>query len=193
GYCDDKNVPLTWSETKNFLWKKELPGHGNSTPIIWGDKVFLTAASKGGAERYVLCLSAKDGEVLWKKTAAKEAGGERTHDWNGYASASCATDGTYVWAFFGTPGLFCYDMKGNLQWEKKFGKFTSNRGWGTAASPFLYGDTVIVNCDNDGGTGAAPAALVALDKKKGTVKWSTPRDQGRSFGTPRLMAVAGGR
>jgi outer membrane protein assembly factor BamB len=118
---------------------------------------------------------------------------EKTHGWNGYASPSCATDGTHVIAFFGTPGVFCYDFEGKLLWKKEFGIFASKAGWGTAASPFIFEETVILNCDNDGGPGAAPAALLALETKTGKERWSTPREQGRGFSTPRLMKVSGGR
>jgi outer membrane protein assembly factor BamB len=193
GHSDDKDVPLVWGEKKNLLWKAPLPGAGNSTPIVWGDRVFLTAASARGAERYVLCLRAGDGKLLWKRTATRGVPPERTHAWNGHASPSCTTDGTHVYAFFGTPGLFCYDFEGKEVWKHDFGTFYSEAGWGTAASPFLFEDLVIQNCDNDGGPNAAPQALVALDKKTGKVRWSAPRNQGRGFSTPRLMPVAGGR
>jgi outer membrane protein assembly factor BamB len=202
GYVNDAKVPLKWSESENVAWKTKLPGFGNSTPIIYGDRIFLTAANAKGSERYVLCISATSGEILWQKTAVKDASLEQTHNWNGYASASCTTDGKCVVAFFGTPGVFCYDLEGKELWHESFGVFTSEAGWGVAASPFIYGDLVIVNCDNDGDKGlpkgaksvkTAPMALVALDKKTGKVVWQTPRDQGRGFGTPRLMHVAGGR
>lgn len=193
GHTDDPRVPLRWGEKENVLWKTRLPGGGNSTPIVWGERIFLTAASPGGAERYVLCLSARDGKLLWQQTAASGVAPERTHAWNGHASPSCVSDGKHVWAFFGTPGLFCYDLDGRLVWKHAFGTFVSQAGWGTAASPVLYDDLVIQNCDNDGGPGAAPAALVALEKTTGQVRWSTPRNQGRGFSTPRLMRVADGR
>src|SRR5262249_12399587 len=153
-----------------------------------------TAAGEGGAERHVLCVRASDGKVLWQRTAAKDVPRERTHQWNGFASPSCATDGKRVYAFFGTPGLFCYDVEGEPLWKHDFGTFVSEAGWGTAASPFLYEDLVIQNCDNDAGQpGAAPAALVALDKRTGKPGWSTPRNQGRGFSTPRLVKATGGR
>jgi outer membrane protein assembly factor BamB len=202
GYCGDSRVPLSWSETENLLWKAKLPGKGNSTPIIWGERIFLTASSPNGKERLVLCLSRRDGKILWQRDATRDALPERTYSWNGYASASCVTDGKHVYAFFGTPGLFCYDFEGRLVWKHDFGVFTSEAGWGTAASPFLFEDSVIQNCDNDGPAGlpkgatdkkAAPMALVGLDKKTGAVRWTTPRNQGRGFGTPRLMTMAGGR
>ena len=193
GYTNDSRAPLTWSEKENVLWKTKLPGQGNSTPIIDGERIFLTAASEAGAERYVLCLRAGDGKLLWKRTAASDVPRERTHEWNGFATPSCATDGKHVYAFFGTPGLFCYDREGKQVWKHPFGTFVSKAGWGTAASPFLVDGLVIQNCDNDGGPGAAPAALVALDARTGKPRWSTPRDQGRGFSTPRLIKVAGGR
>jgi len=202
GYTDDQHVPLTWSETNNLLWKTKLPGAGNSSPIVWGDRVFLTGSTAKGQDRLVFCIRTTDGKILWQQTAAKGVAPEKSHSWNGYASPSCTTDGKYVYAFFGTPGLFCYDFDGKLIWSHSFGVFTSSAGWGTAASPFLFEDLVIQNCDNDGpkalASGAkpediAPMALVALDKATGKVRWITPRNQGRGFSTPRLMPVAGGR
>jgi outer membrane protein assembly factor BamB len=192
GYSEDAKVPLSWSETQNLLWKTRLPGAGNSTPIIWGERIFLTAASRDGKERSVLCLAASDGKLLWQRVASKGVTPGQTHQWNGYASASCATDGKRVYAFFGTPGLFCYDFDGKLVWKHDFGFFTSV--WGTAASPFLYEDLVIQNCDHDGSsTPAGPQALVALDKKTGEMRWQTPRNQGRGFSTPRLITTPQGR
>src|SRR5262249_15626321 len=107
-----------------------------------------------------------------------------------------------VYAFFGTPGLFCYDFDGKPVWKHSFGVFTSATGWGTAASPFVYEDLVIQNYDNDGPAAAppgvkaadvAPAALVALDRDTGQDRWRTRRSRGGGFGTPRLVTVAGGR
>jgi hypothetical protein len=193
GHVQDDRVPLRWSETENIVWKTKLPGRGNSSPIVWGDRVFLTASLDEGATRTVLCLRTGDGKILWQRDSARNVPEEGSHGWNGHASPSCVTDGKHVWAFFGTPGLFCYDIDGKLVWKKVFGTFVSTANWGTAASPFLYEDLVIVNCDNDGGRGSAPAALVALEKTTGKVRWSTPREQGRGFSTPRLMNMAGGR
>jgi outer membrane protein assembly factor BamB len=160
----------------------------------------LTAATKDGKEGYVLCVRKKDGKLLWKQVAFKGVKPGQTHQWNGYASASCATDGERVYAFFGTPGLFCYDVHGKRLWKHYFGVFTSV--WGTSASPFLYENLVIQNCDHDAPNGEpgrakqsepAPMALVALDKKTGTERWQTPRNQGRGFSTPRLITTPQGR
>jgi outer membrane protein assembly factor BamB len=202
GYSEDQRVPLTWSETDNLLWKTELPGKGNSTPIIWEDRIFLTASSRDGKERSVLCVRAEDGKILWNNLAATDARPEKTHSWNGYASPSCTTDGHYVYAFFGTPGLFCYDFDGKLIWKHSFGIFTSNAPWGIGASPFLFEDLVIQNCDNDGPAAlpagqpaaeAAPMALLALDKATGKVRWQTPRNQGRGYSTPVLRRTSAGQ
>jgi outer membrane protein assembly factor BamB len=202
GYAGDTRVPLTWGDQENLLWKTRLPGAGNSTPIVWGDRVFLTCAGDKGHDRSVLCVRATDGKVLWERLAAREPDPGRSHAWNGYASPSCATDGSHVYAFFGTPGLFCYDLDGRPVWQHSFGTFTSETGWGVGASPCLFEDLVIQNCDNDGPRAlppghkpedAAPMALVALDKRTGKVRWTAPRNQGRGFSTPRLLPVAGGR
>jgi outer membrane protein assembly factor BamB len=201
GYVEDSGVPLTWSEKHNILWKTLLPGQGNSSPIVWGDRIFLTASSHDGRERLVFCVRTDDGKLLWQKLAARDDDPGKSHDWNGFASPSCTTDGKYVYAFFGTPGLFCYDFDGKLIWKHPFGVFTSATGWGVGASPFLFEDLVIQNCDNDGAAGfapgqggtAAPMALVALDKRTGTVRWQTPRDQGRGFSTPLLIPDPQGR
>jgi outer membrane protein assembly factor BamB len=202
GYTDDQRVPLSWSDSRSLLWKTALPGRGNSSPIVWGDRVFLTAASSDGRERYVLCLHSKDGKILWNQVASRGIEPGRTHAWNGYASASCATDGTHVYAFFGTPGLFCYDLEGKLAWKHEFGIFTADTGWGTAASPFLFEDLVIQNCDNDGPAAlprgyaakdAAPMALVALDKHTGKVRWQTERNQGKGWSSPLLLPLPDGR
>jgi outer membrane protein assembly factor BamB len=202
GYTQDEQVPLTWSATHNLLWQTALPGQGNSSPIVWGDRVFLTASSSDGLERWVLCVQATDGRLLWQQLASKGVPPGKTHDWNGHASPSCTTDGTHVYAFFGTPGLFCYDFEGKLIWKHSFGLFTADTGWGIGASPFLFEDLVIQNCDNDGAAAlppgykaeeAAPMALVALDKATGKERWRTPRNQGKGWSTPLLIPMPNGR
>jgi len=202
GYAADDRVPLKWSDNENVLWKTKLPGHGNSSPIVWGDRVFLTAATADGRERYVLCIRTTDGKVLWQETAAKDDAPERKHGWNTHASPSCTTDGKHVYAFFGTPGLFCYDLDGKQVWKASFGVFTNSTGWGIGASPFLFEDLVIQNCDNDGAAGlgpkekartAAPMALIALDKTTGKERWRAERNMGHGYSTPLLRIGTGGR
>jgi outer membrane protein assembly factor BamB len=201
GYADDEKVPLEWSADKNLLWKVALPGAGHSTPIIWGNRVFLTCANANGTERIVLCVSAEEHKIIWKKSIRSDP--DKTYAaTSNHATASCVTDGKYVYAFFGTPGLFCFDVDGKPKWHHKFGVLTSQTGWGVGASPMLFDDLVIQNCDNDypdfvpPGTNpkdCAPASLVALNKTTGDVVWSTPRNQGKGWSTPVLIAAPGGR
>lgn len=201
GYFEDDKLPLTWSNDQNLLWKTALPGAGNSTPAIAGDRIFLTGASPKGDERYVVCIRARTGEILWKNTASKGIDAGKTHAMNGYASPSCAADDTHVYAFFGTPGLFCYDFEGKLAWKQSFGVMTTDTGWGISASPILFEDLVIQNCDNSGVAGlkgekadtVAAQALIALDKKTGREVWRSERNQGKGFSTPLLMTMPGGR
>lgn len=201
GYINDSKVPLEWSASKNLLWKTKLPGAGHSTPIIWGDRIFLTCANGDGTERFVVCVGAGDGKIIWQQRAWK-GGPERTYPTNTHASPSCVTDGQHVYAFFGTPGVFCYDLAGKPIWHHEFGVFTSEPGWGIGASPALFENLIIQNCDNDGprflpkgtsGKRAAPESLVALDKLTGKVMWETPRNQGRGYGTPVLIPTPNGR
>jgi outer membrane protein assembly factor BamB len=190
---------MQWNSSKNLLWKTALPGTGHSTPIIWGDRAFLTAANRDGSERFVLCIRTTDGKILWNKSVYKGPA-ERTHGTNTHASPSCVTDGERVYAFFGTPGLFCFDLNGKQLWHHSFGLFTSETGWGIGASPVLYENLVIQNCDNNGSDLApkgiakkdcAAADLVALDKISGKVVWRTPRNQGHGYSTPVVIESNG--
>lgn len=201
GYVDDSRVPLEWSVNKNLLWKTPLPGSGHSTPVIWGDRAFLTCANRDGSERIVLCVRTRDGKILWNQSVYKGAP-ERTHQTNTHASPSCVTDGERVYAFFGTPGLYCFDLDGKPLWHRSFGVFTSETGWGVGASPVLFGNLVIQNCDNSGPDFApkgvakndcAASELVALDKVSGKVVWRTPRNQGHGYSTPVLIPTPNDR
>jgi len=187
GHASDERVPLEWSKDKNLAWKAKLPAGGHSTPVIWGRRLFVTCATASGDERWVVCIDTKDGKILWQELAAKGPI-EKTHATSTLAAPSCVTDGEHVWAFFGTPGLFCYDVTGKKIWQHNFGVFTSEANWGVAASPTLFENLIIVNCDNDGPkylppgraeSDGAASALVALDKDSGMVKWSTPRRHSR--------------
>ncbi|MCE9532834.1 MAG: PQQ-binding-like beta-propeller repeat protein [Planctomycetes bacterium] len=162
----DKNLPVKW-DAKSIVWKKELPGSGQSSPIIWGDRIFLTAALENGKKRVVFCVDRKKGDILWLEVAWTGEP-EASHAQNGWATASCATDGERVVAFFGKGGIHCYTMEGKLIWSRDLGTFPGM--WGTAASPIIVGDQVIQNCEE-----AGKGSLVALNKKDGKDVWSTPR------------------
>jgi outer membrane protein assembly factor BamB len=202
GYANDDRVPLEWSATKNLLWKTKLPGAGHSTPIIWGDRAFLTCCNTNGSQRWIVCVNAKSGEIVWEKIVYKGGPDQTYTATSNHATASCVTDGKYVYAFFGTPGIYCYDFAGNRIWHHSFGIFTSQQGWGVGASPVLFDDLVIQNCDNDfpdfvpKGVNPKDCALpnlVALNKTTGNIVWQTPRNQGRGFSTPVLIPTPNGR
>ncbi len=166
GHSAEKEVPATWS-ADSVEWSVDLPGVGQSSPVNWGDKVFLTSSENEGEIRLVICLDLNSGKEIWKKSIPCERP-EMSHKMNGHATPTCATDGERVFAFFGPAGLHCYDMDGNPLWNQQLGDFPGD--WGVAASPILVGDLVVQNCDREG-----PSRLVAFDKKTGAIKWDTQR------------------
>jgi outer membrane protein assembly factor BamB len=163
GRSAEKNLPLKWSDTENVKWKVALPAGCNSTPIIWGDKVFITQMSKDKAARSLWCLARTDGKILWQKDVSY-ADKETTHGTNPYCSASPVTDGERIVVSHGSVGLFCYDLAGKELWKRDLGKF--EHIWGNAASPILYGDLVILWC----GPGERQF-LLAVNKKTGETVW----------------------
>src|SRR5262249_32880043 len=138
---------------------------------------FLTTALDGGRERVVFAIDRRDGKLLWKQTAWKGEP-EETHLLNGHASASCATNGKVVVAFFGRGGVPGYSMDGQPVWARDLGKFDGP--WGTAASPIFYGDTIIQNCDSE----SPEASLLAVDYRTGETVWNTSREAKRGWSTP---------
>ncbi len=180
GISADKQVAVSWGPAVGHRWKTRLPGPGNSSPVIWGERVLLTSA-EGAAERpklVVLCFDRQQGELLWKTTATSAEGS--THDKNGYASASVATDGKQVFAFFGAAGLFALDLEGHELWQRSIGNL--DHVWGAASSPVLYEETVIQLYDADSGS-----FIAAFDKQSGEELWRTPRDSHGSWSTPVLV------
>lgn len=167
GQSSESSVPVHW-DAKSVVWKTPLKGRGQSSPVIWGDRIFLTAALEIGKQRLVICLDRKDGKVLWEHVAWTGTP-EKSHAMNGWASATCATDGEVVVAFFGKGGIHGYNLEGKQLWTRDLGTFEGP--WGTAASPLIAGNLVIQNCDAE-----KEAYLVALDKMTGKTVWRTPRD-----------------
>jgi outer membrane protein assembly factor BamB len=195
GTSAEKDLPTTWSATENVRWKVRLPGPGNSSPVVWGDRIFLTQSlDKKGASRAVLCFDRPDGKLLWQKSiSVKDA--EPTHATNPYCSATPVTDGERVIAAHGSAGVVCYDLAGNLLWQRDLGRFV--HVWGTAASPVLYGDLVFLNC----GPGER-TFLLALDRQTGADVWKVEEPGGKSglsgksewvgsWSTPRILNVQG--
>ncbi|HLJ11642.1 MAG TPA: PQQ-binding-like beta-propeller repeat protein, partial [Planctomycetaceae bacterium] len=118
------DFPMSWSDTENVVWKSEVPGRGNGSPVIWDQKIFVTTASDDGTERLLLCFDRGSGELLWKQAAPKAAKQEKVYWKNSYASSTPATDGQRVIAFFGNSGLVCFDFSGQQLWHQDLGEFT---------------------------------------------------------------------
>ncbi|HMC11241.1 MAG TPA: PQQ-binding-like beta-propeller repeat protein [Pirellulaceae bacterium] len=175
GYTTETNLPVKWSD-KDVAWKTALPGIGQSSPIIWGDRIFLTSALEKGKERLVFCVDRKSGKIVWQHSVWKGQP-EQSHLLNGWASASCVTDGEIVIAFFGIGGIHALSVDGKRLWSRDLGKFESP--WGVAACPILVDNLVVQNCDAD-----TDACLVALDKHSGNEVWRTRRRDYRGWSTP---------
>ncbi len=178
GHTAESELPVKWS-AEDIAWKTSLPGSGQSSPIVWGERIFLTSALDQGRERLVFCVDRASGKILWQQTAWKGEP-ELIHRMNGWASASCATDGEIVVAFFGRGGIHAYSMDGQPLWSRDLGTFEGP--WGTAACPVLIDDLVVQNCDAD-----ADAFIVALDKRNGKDVWRTKRRDHRGWSTPILV------
>lgn len=175
-------APPTKFTPANIVWKAALPGIGQSSPIVWDDRVFLTSWENLGAKRLVFAVDRATGKLLWTKTAWTGSP-EPSHKMNGWASASCVTDGERCYAFFGKGGgLFCYSRDGEKLWDLPLGDFDGP--WGTAACPVLFGNLVIQNCDAE-----ANAQLIGVDKLTGKIVWSTPRENYRGWSTPLLLPL----
>lgn len=183
GHASDASLPIKWGP-ESVVWEVSLPGKGQSSPVVAGDRIFLTSALESGRERLLMCLSRKDGKVLWSD-AVWTGDPEPSHNMNGWASSTCVTDGERVYAFFGKGGgLLCYSVDGQPLWNKPLGEFEGP--WGTAACPILFGDLVIQNCDAD-----TNAFIAAFDKKTGNEVWRTKREDARGWSTPIVIKVAG--
>lgn len=178
GHSSDKTLPTKWTGD-NIVWKADLPGIGQSSPVIWEDRIFLTSALENGRVRVVVAVNRKTGAPLWQQTAWTGEP-EPIHAMNSWASATCVTDGEVVIAFFGKGGLHAYTVEGKHLWSKDLGRFEGP--WGTSACPVLVGDLVVQNCDAD-----VDAYLIALDKKTGNEAWKTKRRDHRGWSTPVLV------
>jgi outer membrane protein assembly factor BamB len=188
--------PVEWSDTKNVKWKADLSGRGLSSPVIWDGRVFVTTAVPVASEAdsglptlefKVLCYNRGDGKLLWEKTAVVAKPHQKTHETNGFASASPCTDGEHVYAHFGSRGLYCYSMNGDLVWKRDdFGKMETLFGFGEGSSPTLADGMILVPWDHKG-----PSALYALDKQTGITIWRMSRPEPTEWSTPLVVEHAG--
>ncbi|HPA17237.1 MAG TPA: PQQ-binding-like beta-propeller repeat protein [Verrucomicrobiae bacterium] len=185
GTVDDPNVPIRWSATENIVWKTRLPGRGNSSPVIWNDRIFLTFADDKGTVRSMLCVDRDSGQVRWRRDLKVETIERMVRDKNGFASATPAVDGKQAYVFFGNLGVVCFDFEGNQKWRTDLGKFDGT--WGPGASTILYKDLVILNQDQ-----SRPSAslTVALDRNNGSVVWREDRPASMGWCTPMVFSVA---
>jgi outer membrane protein assembly factor BamB len=203
GISSEKGIPVKWDVTKNVQWKAPIPGLGHSSPSVWGKRIFVTTAvSSDPKEDYwekgfpqsnrgpdaaeiswkLLCFDLDTGNLLWEQTAIRRKPANARHTKNSYASQTPVTDGTYVYAFFGDQGMYCYDFQGKQIWSRDLGSFTMLNNWGLGSSPVLYKNLVIQTCDQETGG----SSLIALDKKTGKTVWKTDREESSSWGTPFL-------
>lgn len=200
GVAEDPALPEKWSVTENVAWKTDIAGIGWSSPIVWGNQVFLTSVinsgdteppKKGlyfGGERpvppaehrwMVYAVNFQTGKVMWEREVYKGIPKFSRHLKNSFASETPVTDGERVYAYFGNVGLFVFDMKGTLLWKQMFDAKKTRFGWGTAASPVVYKDRIYIVNDND-----EQSALLALDKKTGKQIWKVDREVGTNWATP---------
>ena len=216
GIARDSNPPMEWNESKNVKWNVAVPGHGSSTPIIWGDLLYVLTAiptdgsvpplpahrnpdaqegrsrgrprERGAApssveqEYKMLAMKRADGSVLWERTATKAVPHDGKQRNNSFASSSATTDGEVLLAYFGSWGLYCYDMAGNLNWSKDLGDMYTRNGFGEGATPALHGDTIVVQWDDE-----RQSFIAAFDKNNGEERWRRNRDEVSSWGTPLVV------
>lgn len=178
GNARTTGLPTTWSTTQNVVWKTAIQGSGNSSPVIWGDHIFLTSSGDEGNDRSLHCLRRTDGRLLWTRRVPDHQVEPNVRDKNGFASATPVTDGTRVIAFFGSGGIGCWDFAGSPLWHHPLPGF--NTTWGTGASPLIYDDLVILIHDQN----KADSFALALDIATGREVWRQARPRAMGWSTP---------
>ena len=200
--------PSEWSEKKNIKWKLPLPGKGHSSPILWGDLVFLMSAEPYGKPTepvydnapgshdnvgvnqfynfVVIAVRRSDGKIAWRTKVRSEFPHEGGHMTGSLVSNSPTTDGQLVFASFGSRGLYCLDLEGNIKWQKDLGKMQTLHAHGEGSSPVLYKDFLILNWDHEG-----DSFLFAFDKTTGRERWKVARDEKTSWSTPIVVEIEG--
>ena len=196
---EQAKIPMQWSSRENLAWAFEMPGPGSSSPIVVGDKLFVTCWTGYGdqpgnndaskLERHLICLSLSEGKKLWQATVPSTAQEDEYQGFiteHGYATSTPVSDGEHVFVFFGKTGALAFDLNGKKLWHTPLGTGSSGRRWGSGGSPILYQDTVIVNATDES------KSLVALDKKTGQVRWRAGGDMIElAYSTPSLIESQG--
>jgi len=212
GVAPTGNPPLEWSETTNVKWKSEIPGIGHATPIIWKDQMILLSAiktNKMGGEKEaeegqdendwmnanstdlihkfaVISVDRTSGKIQWQTVVREELPFSKTHQFGSWASSSPVTDGENIYAYFGSHGLYCLNLKGEILWERDFGRMEKVMSFGEGSSPYLYKDKLVVLRDHQG-----QSAIHVLNKKTGDVIWEADRDEVSSWSTPSVIEFEG--
>jgi len=211
GVSSTAKPPIVWSEEKNIKWKVELEGHGLSTPIIFRDKVFLLAAKNTGIvdpslpkpedqpkrvfgikhpnttyEFIVVCLDRNTGKQLWRSVATEKIPHEGHHGDASFAPSSPVTDGEKLYCWFGSAGLFCYDISGKKLWERDLGKAKMGASLGEGCSPVLFEEKLVIVRDH-----AAQSTIEVLNAEDGKTLWKKNRDEGNAWATPRVIRQSG--
>lgn len=202
GISSETNVPIKWSESQNLKWKTPLPGPGSSSPIVLGKFVYVTcysgfgadgkgAGNEGELKRHLVCVDGGNGEVVWSTAVAAALPEDPYKGFitqHGYASSTPVTDGERLYVLFGKTGALAFDLQGNKLWQVNAGMESSSKRWGSAASPILYKNTVIVNASEES------QSIRALDKKTGEEVWKAEAASLElAYGTPALVDLSDGR
>jgi outer membrane protein assembly factor BamB len=211
GVSTTAKPPVQWSPTNNIQWKVPVEGNGSSTPIIWGNKLFILTAINTGEvdpglprpedqprrmfgithpntsyEFIVLCLDRHTGKVLWRQTTTKLIPHEGAHRDNNFASASPTTDGERLYCWFGSAGLFCYDLDGNKLWERNLGKIKMGASLGEGCSPVIHEGKLVIVRDN-----SRQSSIEVLNAKNGKSLWKVDRHEDNAWATPAIVAHSG--
>ncbi len=212
GVSESAQPPLTWSETENIKWKVAIDGNGTSTPIIWDEKVFVLTAIKtqekdtsipdpkdqpktnffdikrpNAVHQFVvICLDRNTGKELWRDIATKKIPHEGAHNDNDFASASPTTDGKRLFCWFGSAGLFCYDLSGKKLWQRDLGEATVGSSLGEGSSPVLYGDKLVIVRDYK-----HKGSIEVLEAATGKTVWRKDRDEDNAWATPLIVQHSG--
>lgn len=207
GFAANADPPTKWDAATNIRWRAELPGKGSSTPIVWGDRVFVLSAVKTDRvakpvelpkpdprfqtkteppkhfyKFLVLCFDRNTGKKLWENLAAEQVPHEGHHMSHSYCAGSPTTDGKLLYASFGSFGTFCYDFDGKLIWSRDLGRMNTRLGWGEAVTPVIHGSSLLLNFDQE-----ADSVLYCLDAATGKTKWAAKRDEKTSWNTPLVV------
>ena len=204
GFAPDADPPVNWSNEKGVRWKVKIPGRGHSTPIVWGNHIFLLASTPVGKAMppkfsgapgahdnlpithqhkfVVICVDRRFGKIVWTTPVATKLPHEGAHNSASLASASPVTDGERVYASFGSYGVYCLNFKGKILWKKDLGKMNTRHGHGEGTSPVLHNDKLIVNWDHEG-----KSFVVAFDKKTGKQRWRVDREEVTSWASPIIV------